>query len=159
MEGPAIHLNSPGGSDLPRPLLQRAIQRTLKAETVERGQFSLTFVDDDSIRELNRRYLDHDGVTDVIAFALHEDDEAPLGDIYVGIDQARRQARDAGIALEEELVRLAIHGTLHVLGYDHPDEEPDRSGSPLYRLQERLVEEALRGSEEGAEDPVGSSDR
>lgn len=61
-----------------------------------------------------------------------------LGDVYIGLPQAARQAREVEISLEEEVARLAIHGTLHVLGHDHPEGE-DRSGSPMYELQERLL--------------------
>ena len=61
-----------------------------------------------------------------------------MGDVYVGADQALRQAGEYGVPVAEELVRLTIHGTLHVLGHDHP-EGPERVGSPMFRLQESLV--------------------
>ena len=79
----------------------------------------------------------------MIAFSLGSPEE-PLGDIYVGADQARRQADALGVPLAEELVRLTIHGTLHVLGHDHPD-GGDRFDSPMYVLQERLLSEVLGG--------------
>jgi probable rRNA maturation factor len=106
------------------------------------GEISLTLLDDDSIRELNRTYLGKDMPTDVLSFALHEDDDAVLGDVYVGYEQAANQAVEAGISLEEELARPSIHGTLHVLGYDHPDTEA-RSSSEMFVLQERLVQKLL----------------
>ena len=99
-------------------------------------------MDDDSIRELNRTYLGDDASTDVISFALHEGAEAVLGDIYVGYEQAAVQALEAGISVEEELARLSIHGTLHVLGYEHPDTEA-RLSSEMFILQERLVQRLL----------------
>ena len=99
-------------------------------------------MDDDSIRELNRTYLGEDAPTDVISFALHEGDEAVLGDVYVGYQRAAIQAVEAGISVEEELARLSIHGTLHVLGYDHPDTEA-RSSSEMFVLQEQLVQKLL----------------
>ncbi len=120
-----------------RQLLERAVRQTFAAMGRERGEISLTLLDDDAIRSLNRDYLDRDGVTDVIAFSLGSE-ESPLGDVYVGLDQAVRQAGEYGVPVVEELVRLTIHGTLHVLGHDHP-EGPERVESPMFRLQESLV--------------------
>ena len=77
----------------------------------------------------------------MISFALGED-AGLLGDVYIGLDQAARQADEAGVGVEEELVRLAVHGTLHLLGHDHP-EGADRLQSPMFDLQERLVREVL----------------
>ncbi len=65
----------------------------------------------------------------------------------MGVDQARRQAAELGVPLDEELVRLAVHGTLHVLGHDHP-EGPGREESPMFALQEALVR-AIRGKTAG----------
>jgi probable rRNA maturation factor len=131
------------------PLLERAVQAAVDAhgagparEGSPTGEISLTFLDDDAIRRLNREYLDHDRVTDVISFSLPGPDGSLVGDVYVGLDQARRQAKEATVTLEEELVRLAIHGTLHVLGQDHPEGE-DRQESPMFQLQERLVRQVL----------------
>ena len=84
---------------------------------------------------------DYPEPTDVISFSLGDGDEL-LGDIYVGLPQARRQAEDFGVALDEELVRLAIHGSLHVLGYDHPD-GPEREGCAMYALQEAYLKSIL----------------
>ena len=65
-----------------------------------------------------------------------------LGDVYVGYEQAAIQAAEAGVSVEEELARLSIHGTLHVLGYDHPDTEA-RFSSKMFILQESLVQKLL----------------
>jgi rRNA maturation RNase YbeY len=126
----------PGGTGLS---LERAIRRTLEAEGCARAEVSVALLADADMQELNRRYLGKDHPTDVLAFSLG-DREVVIGDVYVGLDQARRQATELGIALEEELVRLAVHGTLHVLGHDHP-EGPEREGCPMFLLQERLVRE------------------
>jgi len=104
-------------------------------------EISLTLLDDEAIAALNRRYLGREGPTDVLAFSLGEP-TAPLGDVYVGFQQAGRQAAEHGVPLEEELARLAIHGTLHVLGHDHP-EGPERTRSAMIRLQERLLGELM----------------
>jgi probable rRNA maturation factor len=129
---------------VPRALLERAVRHTLDAEGVWHGEISLALLDDASIRALNRDHLGHDAPTDVLAFALHEVGEPPLGDVYLGVEQARRQAADAGVADDEELVRLAVHGTLHVLGWDHPDEADARFRSPMWLRQEALVAEVMR---------------
>ncbi len=122
--------------------LRSAVSLVLRSAGLSDGEISLALVDDDAIRELNRTYLGKDVPTDVISFALHEGDEAVLGDVYVGYQQAAIQAEDAGISIEEELARLAIHGTLHVLGYDHPDTEA-RFSSEMFILQESLVQKLL----------------
>lgn len=86
---------------------------------------------------LNRRARGHDRATDVIAFRL-EHDGAVAGDIYVCAEVARQAARAHQVAEREELLRLVIHGTLHVLGYDHPD-GAGRTRSLMWRRQERYV--------------------
>ncbi len=126
--------------------LERAVRHTLASAGVEECEISLTLLDDDGIRALNRQYLARDQATDVLAFTLGGG-AALLGDVYVGVDQARRQAAELGIPLDEELVRLAVHGTLHVLGHDHP-EGPGREESPMFVLQEALVR-AIRGKTGG----------
>ena len=122
--------------------LYSAVSLVLRSAGLDEGEISLTLLDDDSIRELNRTYLGQDAPTDVISFALHEGDEAVLGDVYVGYEQAAIQAAEAGVSVEEELARLSIHGTLHVLGYDHPNTEA-RFSSGMFILQESLVQKLL----------------
>lgn len=119
--------------------LEEAVRRTVAREGGEVVEISLALLADEDIRDLNRRFLGHDRPTDVIAFTLGEDAER-VGDIYLGVDQARRQAVEHEVPLGQELVRLAVHGTLHVLGHDHPEGE-DRYGSPMFVLQERIVAE------------------
>ena len=119
-------------------LLRSAVMMVLEAGGITDGEVSVTLLDDVSMIELSRDHLDLDSTTDVISFALHEGDEAVLGDVYVGHEQAARQAADIGVSLREELARLAIHGTLHVLGYDHPEGD-SRSSSEMFVIQERMV--------------------
>lgn len=123
----------------PVSLLERAVRETLGAEGVEAAEISLALLDDSAMRALNRDHLGHDGPTDVLAFALHGVGEPVLGDVYLGAAQARRQAADEGVDEAEELVRLAVHGTLHVLGWDHPDPAAERLGSPMWLRQEEIV--------------------
>ncbi len=123
-------------------MLRSAVDLVLRDAGVTDGEISLALLDDQAIRELNRTYLGLDRPTDVIAFVLHEEGESLLGDIYVGHEQAVRQAGEMAVPLIEELVRLAIHGTLHVLGHGHPETDA-RFESEMFRLQERLLRELL----------------
>lgn len=118
--------------------VEEAARHALREEGVTQAEVSIAFVGDATIAAMNEGYLAHEGATDVITFALHQPGEPPLGDIYIGVDQAARQAAEAGVAVEEELLRLAVHGVLHVLGYDHP-EEGERESSPMYVRQEQLL--------------------
>jgi probable rRNA maturation factor len=99
---------------------------------------SVTFVGRDRMRALHRTYRQRPGVTDVLAFALPTPDGRLAGDVYVCPWVARRNARRHGVSVREELLRLIIHGTLHVLGHDHPS-TGDRTRSRMWRLQERYL--------------------
>ena len=138
--GLEVQVNT-GQFDAPGELLDAAVRLTLVAEGHGSAEISVTLLDDDEIRRLNAEYLGRDAPTDVLAFALG-DEESPLGDVYVGVPQARRQAEDLGVPVTEELVRLVVHGTLHALGYDHP-EGAERESSPMFVRQEALVRQAL----------------
>ena len=119
------------------------MRRALSEARADGAEVSLALLADDAIRALNRTHLGRDHPTDVIAFALGG--EPLVGDVYIGWEQAVRQAEELGIDRDEELVRLAVHGTLHVLGHDHPD-GPERERSPMFALQERLVREVLENA-------------
>ena len=127
------------------PELKRAVRAACRHAGVEEGEFSVALLDDAGITHLNRTHLGHDRPTDVIAFALYGPGEPVLGDVYLGVEQAARQAAEEGVTLREELVRLAVHGALHVLGFDHPEDARQRASSPMYLAQEELVREVLAG--------------
>ena len=141
-QGPRVILDQVGEWSLPLELLEGGILAVLGDHGSGDGEVSLTFMDDEGISALNQEHLGRDGPTDVIAFALHEGQEPVFGDVYVGYEQALRQSSELGIPLDEELLRLAIHGTLHVLGFDHPEGE-DRMASPMFMRQEELLVEIL----------------
>lgn len=92
---------------------------------------------DAAIRRYNRRFLRHDRATDVLAFPIEE--RGLLGEILVSVPTARRQAREAGHSLERELLLLATHGLLHLLGYDH---ERPAEAKRMWRKTERLLKRA-----------------
>jgi probable rRNA maturation factor len=128
----------PDGVD-PVQVTDTAARATLSDRGVADAELSITLLDDADMASLNREWKERDGPTDVLAFTLHGSDEPPLGDIYIGLERAVRQAAELGEPVARELARLAIHGTLHVLGWDHPEEE--REGSEMWCLQERILAE------------------
>lgn len=118
--------------------VRRVVEAVLRGER-RRATISVTFLGRDAMRRLNARHTGHDYPTDVLAFELEEPDGRTVGDVYVCAYVASRESRARNIPLEEELVRLVVHGTLHVLGRDHPDGEA-RTRSAMWRRQERYVE-------------------
>jgi probable rRNA maturation factor len=120
--------------------VREAALATLTAEGVRDAMLSITFVGRAAISELNRRYLGHHGPTDVISFGLgrHGRKGPVVGDIYICPEVARANAKREGASSQEELLRLVVHGTLHVLGHDHP-EGKTRTASKMWRRQERIL--------------------
>ena len=128
------------GRRLPMPaaLVRRVVETVLHGER-RRALISITFLGRDAMRRLNARHKGHDRPTDVLSFAMTDPAGAAIGDVYVCPWVAAREARSRGIPLRQELIRLVVHGTLHALGRDHPEDE-DRTASPMWRRQERYVE-------------------
>ena len=126
----------------------RAARRVLAWEGAPRARVELTLLDATAMRGLNRRATGRRGLTDVIAFALPQPDGSLVGDIYICPEAAQRDVARPGPGGRErvraELVRLVVHGTLHVLGYDHP-EGRGRTRSAMWRRQERYVQRLLNG--------------
>lgn len=112
----------------------------LRAERVRNALVSITFVSNATMRSLNRRHLHRQGDTDVIAFSFRQTGRhAPIvGDVYIAPRVARDSASANRVPVREELVRLVVHGVLHVLGYDHPATHA-RIRSAMWRKQENLV--------------------
>ncbi len=122
---------------LPAAVVRRAVTTVLRGER-RRAAISVTFLGRDSMRRLNAEHKGHDRPTDVLSFALHDPAGGLLGDVYVCPWVAQREARARGIPARQELLRLVVHGTLHALGHDHPEDER-RTTSPMWRRQERYV--------------------
>lgn len=125
-----------------RPLsdsvVRRVVERVLARER-RQARISVTFLGRDAMTQLNQEYKGRRRPTDVIAFALSDPAGGLVGDIYVCPWVAAREAIARHIPVRQELIRLIIHGTLHVLGYDHPEDET-RITSPMWRRQERYLE-------------------
>ena len=105
--------------------------------------FNIIIVDNPYIHKLNKEYRNIDRETDVITFALEDDDtfnpeERILGDIYISIDKAKSQSVEYGHSLMRELCFLSVHGMLHLLGYDHMNKEDERV---MFKLQEDILDE------------------
>jgi probable rRNA maturation factor len=96
-----------------------------------RGGVTVAIVPDARVRALNRQYRRKDAPTDVLSFP--SDERGYLGDVVIAAGVARRQAQDAGHSIQTELRVLALHGLLHLLGYDH-----DRDDGRMARLERRL---------------------
>lgn len=124
--------------------VQRVAESVLRAERVRDAEVSVTFVSDRRMAALNWSHLQHRGATDVISFGFAPVAKgAPLtGDIYIAPGVARHNAIAHGSGIREELLRLVVHGMLHVIGYDHPVDD-ERYASPMWRRQERLLRGAL----------------
>ncbi|MBI2931132.1 MAG: rRNA maturation RNase YbeY [Planctomycetes bacterium] len=135
------------------------IRRLARAVLEGEGQFgvslSIAFVDDRRIREINRRYLRHDYVTDVISFPLGDGRDDLFGEVVVSTEFAAREARRRGITVGEELLRYVVHGTLHLVGYD--DRTPAQKRR-MWKRQEDLLGALSRRIHEHRENIYSVSD-
>ena len=145
----AVHVSAEGVRlPLARARVSAIARRVLASEGVREAMVSITFLRTRAMAALNRKHLGHRGATDVISFGFTESTRRGpvIGDIYIAPDVARENARRHDAGVREELARLVVHGVLHVLGYDHADDE-SRVASPMWRRQERIlsrvVDEAL----------------
>lgn len=123
--------------------LYDVINAALEHENVNNAIFSVVFVGDEEIHEMNREYRGVDRITDVISFAFEDNEDLVyndirmLGDIFICIPQMKRQATEYGHSEKRELSFLAVHGILHLLGYDHMNEEDEKV---MFALQELILD-------------------
>lgn len=113
----------------------KVVRSVIRSEKFSSASVSVVFIDSRRSRTLNRRYLGHDWVTDVISFPLAPP-PAIEGEVYVNLDRALTQAEGLGLSYGNEVLRLVVHGVLHLLGYD--DRSPVRRRR-MQRRQEALV--------------------
>ncbi len=126
---------------LPARLCASVAGHVLAGEDRE-AALSISFLGPRAMTRLNATHKGHHRPTDVIAFALPLPDGSLAGDIYLCRWQAAREARARGVPVREELIRLVVHATLHVLGWDHPD-GAGRTRSPMWERQEAYVRELV----------------
>ncbi|SEI46297.1 rRNA maturation RNase YbeY [Bacillus thuringiensis] len=130
-------------------LIREVLEKAAQMENIEDGaEVSVTFVDNERIREINRDYRDKDQPTDVISFAMEEMGEGEmeivgaemprmLGDLIISIPRAKEQAEEYDHSFDRELGFLALHGFLHLLGYDHMTEEEEKE---MFGRQKEILE-------------------
>ncbi len=120
------------------------IKKTLNKN--EDYELSVSFVDDNHIKNINKDYRNLDESTDVISFAIMDDDiiihnledNFDLGDIFISIDTAKEQAKSLNQSLEKEIEFLFTHGVLHLFGYDHIEKEDE---DEMFSLQREIIYE------------------
>jgi probable rRNA maturation factor len=138
-------LTAPDGASLSTRGLRTWLAKAAPANA--RGEVTVALVSDARMRTLNRAYRNKDYATDVLSFPAHEERskaeaDAYLGDIVIAVGVAQRQADEVGHPVSTELKVLALHGLLHLLGYDHETDKGD-----MARLEARLRKKA--GLKEG----------
>jgi len=150
-QAPTSQVHIEGLESLPSSVSPQALgdlaERVLASEGISQAEMTLLFTGDEQVRDLNARYRDSDTVTDVLSFPAQETTErfvhAPaaidyLGDVAISVPQASRQAEEADHPVEQELKLLIVHGTLHLLGYDHAT--PDQHDA-MWAIQEALLQQ------------------
>lgn len=131
-----------------RHLIRKAIKAALEYEKFDRDcEISVTFTDNEGIRDLNREYRDKDSATDVLSFPMYDfsEDDLPsdelsceLGDIVLSLERAESQAKEYGHSFKREVAFLTVHSVLHLLGYDH--ELSDEDDADMRRRQKEIME-------------------
>ncbi len=141
-----VQIDEPYREALSEAWLGGLVEAVLRAEGRTRGGVTLVITGDEEIRALNRDFLGNDAPTDVLSFPAEgsaepfivpEEEAADyLGDVIISFPTAARQAAEQGHAIEDELALLVVHGCLHLLGYDHADEESERQ---MWARQETIL--------------------
>ena len=124
--------------------LQKFLENVCTDEKLDNVMFNVIIVDNPKIHEINKEYRGIDRETDVISFALEDDktfnrtDFRILGDIYISLDRVVSQSIEYGHSFKRELFFLALHGLLHLLGYDHMKKEDEEV---MFALQDKILDE------------------
>ena len=125
-------------------VLEPLLTYALEVENVDNLEFNVIIINNEEIHKINKEYRGIDRPTDVISFALedykdikYENDYRVLGDIYISIDKVKEQAKEYGHSEKRELAFLAVHGLLHLLGYDHMEKEDQKV---MFSKQELILD-------------------
>ena len=123
-------------------LLKKWVKQIWKELNLSEADFDLTLVDDEEIRDLNRRFRNKDKPTDVLSFPIQSSLQSRfgkgfLGDVVISLPTTLRQAQEYQKTFEEELAFLVIHGCLHLLGYDH--EKSKKEARVMQGLEQKLL--------------------
>jgi len=124
--------------------LEKVLEFACKHMKVDNPLLNVVIVDNKKIQEINKEYRGKDAVTDVISFAFEEvndveyDNVRFLGEIYISYERCKEQAKDFGHSVKREFCYLAVHGLLHLLGYDHMVEEDKKV---MRALEEEILNE------------------
>ena len=136
-------INNTGNQIEELDYLEKYVKHLTKKLKIETAIFNIVFVSSDEIHRLNRDYRNVDRVTDVISFALEDGDNLKepgvrvLGDIYISVEVAYEQAKLYNHSKIREICFLTTHGLLHLLGYDHLEEEEEKV---MFKKQKELLE-------------------
>ena len=117
--------------EVKRKSIKLLVENILKSEKADSG-VDIILVDDVFMKRLNRKFVKRNKTTDVLSFGMKEGESdafkyPSLGDVYVCLDQAKRQAKEYGVTFAEEIRLLVTHGVLHILGYDHKHIDEERT--------------------------------
>ena len=123
--------------------MKKILKRALKSEKIKNASFNVILIDDKEITKINKMYRKKDKPTDVISFALEDNKKSIsaynkriLGDIYISVETAKKQAKEYNHSLKRELCFLSVHGLLHLLGYDHIEEKDEKI---MFKKQELIL--------------------
>lgn len=129
--------NSSNSNFLPIKKSITHIEKVLKSEKIHQANINVVYVDKEEILSLNKEFLNHDYYTDVITFSLIEESGREIdAEIYICVDVAIEQAEEYKVSLTNELLRLCIHGTLHLCGYNDKTEEQSKK---MRQLENRYL--------------------
>ena len=127
--------------EITKKFLKDITEKILSELNLNNAEISITLTDDERIREINREWRGKDKPTDVLSFPQEETigyKYRLLGDVVISLPYAKKQAEEIGFTLKEEILRLMIHGILHLIGYDHETNEED--AKVMFDLQDKIFD-------------------
>ncbi|MFH1050434.1 MAG: rRNA maturation RNase YbeY [bacterium] len=123
---------------LPKKKLIEVVENVFRHE--KKGTdilLNIIYINDEKIWEINRKYLKHNRTTDVITFSLDEEEKIIEGEIYISVDTAKKQSDEYKVTFNNEIMRLAVHGALHLAGYD---DDTDKNRILMHNLENKYLE-------------------